>query len=1014
MAEYAAPAGIGAAAKYNPHLWGAEELRNIFVARQNELAQILQALRNTSPNTVPQHLLITGQRGMGKTTLLQRTALAVEDDEALNKLWMPLRFPEEQYTVSTTGEFWLNVLSALADALERQGLPTAEMDAQLLQTTNLPGEQREELTLRLIKQWCQSAQKRLVLLIDSTDLLFANLAGGEPSSKASKNAGATALWRLRKILSHTPEFFWIGGSYQALESTNLYGDAFFDFFQLIELRPLSVIEMQDTLKALASTFGAGRQLKGEAAEAEMMRVLNAHPERLRAMRQLTGGNPRTTIMLYELFAAGGDDSVRSDLERLLDILTPLYKARLEALADQPRKIMAHILEYWAPVTANKLAEISNLAVTSVSAQLSRLEQDGFIEKVKMPGTKRQGYQASERFFNIWYLMRNAPRSLRLRLTWLVEFMRLWYSPDELHGLAMERMNNHRSGLQCSSSDLEYSRAVAFALPPASAPRKQLDSSVYLAAKREGLESELFDLEGEDHDYEIKEEYLVKEEDCRRIIDQRPNDAVTWNTLGRLLHYHLARYEEAEQAYRQAIAIDPSQANPWNNLGSLLQYRLARYEEAEQAYRQAIAIDPSQANPWSNLGNLLQDRLARYEEAEQAYRQAIAINPSQANPWSNLGNLLQYRLARYEEAEQAYRQAIAINPSQANPWSNLGNLLQYRLARYEEAEQAYRQAIAINPSQANPWSNLGNLLQYRLARYEEAEQAYRQAIAINPSQANPWSNLGNLLQYRLARYEEAEQAYRQAIAINPSQANPWNNLGKLLQYHLARYEEAEQAYRQAININPKDASLRHLGYLFYELGCYEEAERAFRQTITLDPKDASSWNNSGYLLQNYLDRHEEAEQAYRQAIALDPKFAYPASNLARLLAQQGKKTEADVYFRKSLELAGSEDYYLLLRAHCWLGNQDLAMQALNLLAKATSAGDISTFFRLKELARECYALGLSDFLTGLMNASPYADFLQPFSLALKAANGDADALLGVVAEIRVMAEEVLQFISATAN
>ncbi|MDO9270309.1 MAG: tetratricopeptide repeat protein [Methylobacter sp.] len=907
MAEYAALAGIGAAAKYNPHLWGAEELRNIFVARQNELAQIQQALRNTSPNTVPQHLLITGQRGMGKTTLLQRTALAVEDDEALNKLWVPLRFPEEQYTVSTTGEFWLNVLSALADALERQGLPTDEMDAQLLQITNLPGEQREELTLGLIKQWCQSAQKRLVLLIDSTDLLFANLAGGEPSSKASKNAGATALWRLRKILSHTPEFFWIGGSYQALESTNLYGDAFFDFFQLIELRPLNVIEMQDILKALASTFGAGRQLKGDAAEAEMMRVLNAYPERLRAMRQLTGGNPRTTIMLYELFAAGGDDNVRSDLERLLDILTPLYKARLETLADQPRKIMAYILECWAPVTANKLAEISNLAVTSVSAQLSRLEQDGFIEKVKMPGTKRKGYQASERFFNIWYLMRNAPRSLRLRLTWLVEFMRLWYSPDELHGLAMERMNNHRIGRQCSSSDLEYSRAVAFALPPSSASCKQLDSSVYFAAKREGLESELFDLEGEDHDYEIQEEYLVKEEDCRRVIDQCPNDAVQWNALGGL-HYHLARYEEAEQAYRQAIALAPKNINSWNNLGKLLQYRLARYEEAEQAYRQAIAIDPSQANPWNNLANLLQYRLARYEEAEQAYRQAIAIDPSQANPWNNLGNLLQYRLARYEEAEQAYRQAIAIDPSQANLWKNLGILLKDQ----------------------------------------------------------------------------------------------------------ARYEEAEQAYRQAININPKDASLWHLGYLFYELGRYEEAEWAFRQTITLDPKDASSWNNWGYLLQNYLDRYEEAEQAYRQAIALDPRFAYPTSNLARLLAQQGKKTEADVYFRRSLELTGSEDYYLLLRAHCWLGNQDLAMQTLNLLAKDASAGDISTFFRLKELARECYALGLSNFLTDLMNASPYADFLQPFSLALKTASGDADALLGVVAEIRVMAEEVLQFISATVN
>lgn len=445
-----AEGGIGAVAKYNPHLWTADELRAIFVARQRELAQILDSLRGTQPGSAPQHLLITGQRGMGKTTLLQRVALAVEDDPQLSKIWLPLRFPEEQYTVSTPAELWTNVLGALADALEHQKLSTAEIDIQLTQLTQSPLEQREPAALELLAQWCQNHQRRLLLLVDSTDLLFANLASVESNRVSQstshktrykindKDAGATALWRVRKTLLHAPHLFWLGGSYQPLEAHCLYSDAFLDFFQLIALRPFTVLEMQATIQALAHTFGVGRDLKGAAAEAKVTRVLTERPERLHAMRQLSGGNPRITIMLYELFASGGQDSLRADLERLLDMMTPLYKARLEALADQARKVLAHLMEQWAPVTAKVLAQAASLPVGTISAQLTRLEQEGLVEKVSLGGTKRLGYQASERFFNIWYLMRNAPRSMRLRLGWLVEFMRLWYHPDELQSLASSR------------------------------------------------------------------------------------------------------------------------------------------------------------------------------------------------------------------------------------------------------------------------------------------------------------------------------------------------------------------------------------------------------------------------------------------------------------------------------------------------------------------------------------------------------------------------------------------------
>ncbi len=443
---------------------------------------MLQVLKTASPTSAPQHLLITGQRGMGKSTLLQRVALAVEDVPDLRAIWLPLRFPEEQYTVSTPAELWTNVIGALADAQERLGKPTLEIDTELAQLAHLPAGDREEASLNWIHQWCETHKKRLLLLMDSTDLLFANLAGGEANKRSGKqDGGASALWRVRKALLHSPHLLWLGGSYKPLEANGLYSDAFLDFFQLIELRPLTLVEMQTAILAMAHVFGAGRGLQGDDAEAEVKHLLGARPERLRAMRQLTGGNPRTTVMLYELFAAGGRDSIRADLERLIDAMTPLYKARLEVLADQPRKVFAHVMEHWAPISANALAQAAHLSVGTVSTQLTRLEQEGLVEKTALGGTKRLGFQASERFFNIWYLMRNAPRGARSRVGSLVAFMQLWYSKDELQGLARARWNEHRDGMNCDGPELEYSRAIARAMPKDILDRSEEAEAAYRKA-----------------------------------------------------------------------------------------------------------------------------------------------------------------------------------------------------------------------------------------------------------------------------------------------------------------------------------------------------------------------------------------------------------------------------------------------------------------------------------------------------------------------------------------------------
>ncbi len=455
-------ATIKAAIKFNPHLWGPDELRAIFVVRQIDLAQITDALRAAAPDRVPQHLLITGHRGMGKSTLLQRLALAIGEEPDLDARWLPLTFPEEQYTVRTLSEFWRNVLDALADALERRGaspVDLATLDAEVRRIGTLPGAAAEAAALALLDAWVAQHHRGLVLLVDGSDLLLDALAQGEAVGQTD-----SALWRLRKALSHHAGLFWIGASYQALEAHHDYGDAFHDFFALHELRPLSVAEMRTALLALARQFGAGRGLQGAAAEAEMAAILDARPERLEALRLLSGGNPRTTVTLYELFAAGGDDSIQADLKRLLDIMTPLYKARMDALTDQPRKIFAHLMEQWHPVGVRELAAEAQIPNTTVSGQLSRLENEGLIEKAPLPGgAKRSGYQASERLFNVWYLMRHGSRRVRQRLAWAVEFMRLWFNRDELADLAGSRARGHARGELSDGGSLEFSRAIVQAL-----------------------------------------------------------------------------------------------------------------------------------------------------------------------------------------------------------------------------------------------------------------------------------------------------------------------------------------------------------------------------------------------------------------------------------------------------------------------------------------------------------------------------------------------------------------------
>ena len=872
-------------AVYNPAILDDDEFLEGFVARRELTERLLRRLREITPKDVARHLLIIGQRGMGKTSMLRRIALGVTQDPGLSAVLLPLGFREEQYNVHNLHVFWCNCLDALGDYLEKVGRhdQATKLDLEISKLALKGSDPDGIAACALFKEWCAKEDKRPLLLVDNIDLIFSGLIEQQQ-------------WGLRRILQERGGVVVIGASAGLMEEAIKIDEPFYDFFQVHQLEKLSHPELLSCLRQIA--------LKRGEAGTRVIKVLDNDPARIHTLYDLTGGNPRTLVLLYLLLELDSEGDVMDDLERLLDQVTALYKARVEDLAPQTRVVLDAVALAWNPVTVAKIAAETGIGSTSISSQFDRLMKMGILEKVSLSTPAPVGYQMGERFFNIWYLMRNASRRQRNRLRWLTEFLRRLYSPQQISEMADDYIRRHNQKVRCSGS---YGLALAEAVGDSSLRHAMNHMVTKIIQEQAELHK---DMDKRDLDQTT----LTMDEMKKRVLDCKRDWGNTsaeefWDLLGGC----------------PTLTIEGKQAIT-NDLNKLDLSQITSFEEGLREETEEFGTIIGLPDAVESLHRALRegviesyDDLSHSLAAAKAYNapelplimiwladdESLSLASANCVPLvSTLQNLFQMSGEQYNatcyfslgrflainglplEAERAYRKVIELDPQNALPWDKLGNLLMEQTNRYDEAEQAYRKSIEIDPTDAAQWYNLGNLLQDYLNRYDEAEQAYRTAIELNPKDAWTWNNLGTLLWNHLNRYNEAEQAYRKAIELDPKATLQLINLGTLLQCKLNRYDEAGQVYHKAIKLDPKaDWAWNSLGNLFQDhLGHLEEAETAYRKAIEFSDDTKLAQGNLAYLLLSQPIRTEEAEAVYTEAVTLLPEHGRQLLTAFRAIAR----------------------------------------------------------------------------------------------------------------------------------
>ncbi|HVU54245.1 MAG TPA: AAA family ATPase [Puia sp.] len=396
----------------------ASSIKGNFLIRKNEYQIIIDDIRQNQKQKSTQHYLLLGRRGSGKSTLLRRLQVEIDSDKKLDELYIAINPAEEQANIYRLSD----LLEEIIKELECRGIEVGEYEFH-----EDTGAYIRQL-FSMIHSALETKEKKLILLLDNIDRIF-------------ENVGVDA-HLLREDLLNYGDIKIIGGSTRLTEHFWKYDKPFYEFFRVLELKPLT----SEEVKTLLLNWSERLNLP------QIKEFVTNKPGQLETIRLLTDGLPRTLQFFVNILLTRAPETGYEYLKLIMDNMTPLYQERLNILPPAQRKIVLQMAFIWEAAGAGDIAIGTRMVNNVVSAQLKQLAEKGIVEKIDTGG-RNHLYRLAERFFNLWLIFtQGSPREKR-KAKYLTVFLENFYDSGELRKLAEEHLTAMKDG------DMEANKAA---------------------------------------------------------------------------------------------------------------------------------------------------------------------------------------------------------------------------------------------------------------------------------------------------------------------------------------------------------------------------------------------------------------------------------------------------------------------------------------------------------------------------------------------------------------------------
>ena len=832
---------------YNPAQLSSNELKASFIARQETLEELHRIIREEKPDRPCQHLLLIGPRGMGKTTLGLRFLLSIEEVSEFAASWQPVAFDEESYGIGDLADFWLTALDHLSRATDE---PRWAKRADAIREDEYDPERQAVYARAALRDFYQESGKRLILFVENLDVIFGQL-GDERE-----------IHTLRASLIERSDILLVGSANTVFDAIRGHGQPFYEFFQLFILEGLGPEDTHRMLESYADGNGTS----------DLPETLRRERGRLETVRRLTGGNPRLLVLACRMLIESPLGAPLEDLERLIDEQTPYFKARIEELPVQGRRVFHCLAAGWRPMLAKEVAVASKLSSSHASAQLRQLVDKGYARESRLPREKRVRYEVSDRFYNIYYLLRFS-RTGRQRLERLVHFLRDLFGPTGMRAMypaALDSLREH--GLPTGESS---------------------------------------DLLGILAGYVARDEDYGDREDWRRNAISLINDMLGTNApvIG-----------ETEQAFADQLTGISRRVLDVLDRGTKL-IEAKRYADAEVVYRELLDDETYRSAALVYIGYLsscqkrFDDALAAFDTILESASVDGTIELRRAAFAALIGKSMVFSEQEHEDlaATAVERSWAYIRPDDPPSLRALGaRSLERRGQNFASGGQK-EAAIAV-------W---GQAAEY--AHPLDSEE-------LRLSAAEALESRGHILE-DLGRQEEAHADWaRVSDYVDPGDSENLRRTAFFALCFLAkahftakRFEDSSVAWRRAAEFLRSDdhielrqpiakllvASER----LLNRAETHRESVAVYRRATDLDPAYDEAWISLAEMILEHGDDTEvaEAEGAARRAVDLAPDNSAALRVLSNILVRRGNWVESVSLIERALEIGGEE-----LQTRIWPG------------------------------------------------------------------------------------------------